>query len=171
MRELARLGGGGSKAVRHLKEAAPRVDKQTLAAMVITHDLPDDFDWGNVNGKNYLSKVVNQGNCGSCYAVAAADMISTRLRIRNKTSQKSSDTPSISAQDILDCSEYNQGCSGGFPYLTQKYGNEFGLRSAKQVPYVGLMQTTAMVHTASATKEWQRTCARSEPSTRVGHYG
>ena len=35
--------------------------------------------------------------------------------------------PLFSEQDIVTCTDYAQGCSGGFPYLISKYGQDFGL--------------------------------------------
>jgi cathepsin X len=47
-------------------------------------DLPKNFDWRNVNGTNYGSKVLTQQNpavCGSCWAEAATGALSDRYAI------------------------------------------------------------------------------------------
>lgn len=47
-------------------------------------DLPANFDWRNVNGTNYGSKVLTQQNpsvCGSCWAEAATGALSDRYTI------------------------------------------------------------------------------------------
>jgi hypothetical protein len=49
-----------------------------------TADLPANFDWRNVNGTNYGSKVLTQQNpavCGSCWAEAATGALSDRYTI------------------------------------------------------------------------------------------
>jgi len=45
-------------------------------------DFPSTLDWRAVDGGAYLTKIVDQGQCGSCYAVAATDAVSMRRRIR-----------------------------------------------------------------------------------------
>jgi hypothetical protein len=37
-----------------------------------TVDLPSSFDWRNYDGHSYIGDIRDQGNCGSCYAFAAA---------------------------------------------------------------------------------------------------
>lgn len=95
--------------------------------------LPMEFDWRNIGGKNYLSPVRNQGNCGSCYAFATMAMFESRIRILTNNTQ----TPVLSTQDIVSCSEYSQGCNGGFAYLISKYAEDFGLVQEPCFPYKG----------------------------------
>jgi cathepsin C len=85
-------------------------------------DLPEEWDWRNVDGVNYMDEVVDQGFCGSCYAMATVSAMTARFRIASKDV----DSPLLSAQNILGCSRTNQGCDGGYPYLAVKYGEDFG---------------------------------------------
>merc|ERR1712196_712482 len=85
-------------------------------------DLPANFDWRNKDGQNYVDPVINQA-CGSCYAVSATSMINSRIRIMTKNRQK----PRIPYNQVLACDRYNQGCAGGYPYLVEKFTNDFGL--------------------------------------------
>lgn len=57
-----------------------------------------------------------QGDCGSCYAIAAVDMASVRLRIASGNRVKAP----LSPQDAMDCSPFTQGCRGGFPFSVGK---------------------------------------------------
>ena len=41
----------------------------------------------------------------------------------------------VSPQDIVSCSNYSQGCEGGFAYLVGKYGEDFGLVAEECYPY------------------------------------
>jgi len=96
-------------------------------------DLPKHVDWRSKDGQNYVGPVVNQGNCGSCYAVAVTDMINARVRIKTKNRVK---TP-LSTQQVLSCSAYSQGCKGGFPFLVGKYAQDFGMNPESQQRYIG----------------------------------
>lgn len=71
--------------------------------------LPEEFDWRNVDGKNFVSPIRNQGSCGSCYAFGTLGMFEARVRILSNNTK----TPVFSTQDIVSCSEYSQGCEGG----------------------------------------------------------
>ena len=52
-----------------------------------------------------------------------------RLQTNNKLKEK------LSVQHILSCSVYNQGCKGGYSYLTLKFGNEIELVPEKCMKY------------------------------------
>ena len=86
--------------------------------------LPDSYDWRKVGGVNYLSPIRNQGQCGSCYAFSSMGMLEARIRVRTNNTMQ----PVFSPQDVVSCSEYAQGCEGGFPYLIAgKYAEDFGV--------------------------------------------
>lgn len=84
-----------------------------LFLLAVFRQLPDEFDWRDVNGVNYVSPVRNQQSCGSCYAFGSMAMLEARTRILTNNSRQ----PVFSTQDVVSCSEYAQGCEGGFPYL------------------------------------------------------
>jgi len=86
--------------------------------------LPKAFDWRNADGQNYVGPVENQGFCGSCYAHASMDALASRMRIKTKNQVK----PKYSIDNILKCSEYSQGCAGGYGYLVGKYAQDFGVK-------------------------------------------
>jgi len=83
----------------------------------------DTFDWRQQNGQNYLTPVVTQGDCGSCYTIATVHMLTARHRIKTQDPSK----PAFSVSFPLYCSEYNQGCDGGYGFLQSKWSEDVGL--------------------------------------------
>ena len=45
------------------------------------NDLPSSWDWRNVNGYDFTSKVRDQGGCGSCYAMSFIGTLESRAKI------------------------------------------------------------------------------------------
>merc|ERR1719247_2814677 len=86
-------------------------------------EMPTSWDWRNVSGVNWLDQVLDQGSCGSCYAVATTRMLSARHRIRQ---QRPNHEP-FSISFPLMCSEYSQGCGGGYAFLASKWSHDVGL--------------------------------------------
>jgi len=94
-------------------------------------EMPKDFDWAAVNGKNYLEPVMDQADCGSCYVTAAMRMLTARHKIRQ-------DDVTVAPWSInfpLMCSEYNQGCKGGYGLLTARWSRDVGLLPANCMKY------------------------------------
>lgn len=54
------------------------------------------------------------GPCGSCYSFATMGMLESRVRILTNNSQ----TPILSPQQVVSCSEYSQGKTHLFPEQT-----------------------------------------------------
>ncbi|XP_071084168.1 dipeptidyl peptidase 1-like [Haliotis cracherodii] len=126
---LKRAGGRGSRIL-----SRPRPAPVTDAVARVARQLPESFDWRNVDGSNYVSPIRNQAACGSCYAFASMAMNEARVNIMTNNTV----APVFSPQDIVECSEYSQGCEGGFPYLIGgKYAEDFGLVEEACNPYKG----------------------------------
>jgi len=86
---------------------------------------PENFDW-----RKYLRSAGSQGNCGSCYAYSTTRMTEARLLIKYNHKQN------LSVQHNLDCAFYNQGCSGGYPFLVMKFASQFEMIPEECKPYI-----------------------------------
>jgi cathepsin C len=105
--------------VAPLEEIAP--SNSLHAPRLAAKDVPASFDWRNVSGVNFVSPVRSQGSCGSCYAFASAGMMEARIRVRSNNKQQ----PILSPQDVVSCSNYAQGCEGGFAYLVSQTRQQY----------------------------------------------
>ncbi|KAK3608345.1 hypothetical protein CHS0354_030800 [Potamilus streckersoni] len=129
--DMIKMKGGRKSTIASIPKPAPVTPEVSRMA----DTLPDNFDWRNYYGINYVSPIRNQGNCGSCYAFGSMAMNEARIRVRTNNTQ----TPIFSTQDIVECSEYSQGCDGGFPYLIGgKYAEDFGVVEEECNPYKGV---------------------------------
>jgi cathepsin C len=102
----------------------------------------EDFDWRQRDGKNWITPVVTQGDCGSCYTISTIHMLTARNRIHSGSTSE----PSFSMSFPLYCSEYNQGCDGGYGFLQSKWSEDVGLVPESCAPFSeggGSCQVTA----------------------------
>ena len=140
---LMRRAGGLPNTPSSHPSTSPVSQHVKLAAK----ELPESFDWRNRDGVNFVSPIRNQEQCGSCYAFGSMAMMESRLRIITNNTLK----VVLSTQDIVSCSEYSQGCDGGFPYLIAgKYAQEFGVVEEECFPYKG--EDTACILETSCTR-------------------
>lgn len=124
--------------------------------------LPASLDW---ESEGVLDPTVNQGDCGSCYTVATTRMLSARRRIK----EGNHGAPPFSISFPLHCSEYNQGCEGGYAFLQSKWSEDVGMIPAKCFTYDA---------SGSCSQAISLDCVRSETMYRAknhryvgGYYG
>ena len=85
--------------------------------------VPPEWDWRDVDGKNWLTPVKNQGNCGSCWDFAAMGALEAVIKIGENNSNFN---PDLSEQYLLSCPPESGGCSGWDAYYAYKYIAENG---------------------------------------------
>lgn len=90
------------------------------------NDLPEGFWWGNVDGANYLSWVVDQHlpqYCGSCWAQAALSSLADRVNIKNGNVFPKT---ALSVQAILNCAAGGT-CHGGSLSGPYQFAHQTGI--------------------------------------------
>lgn len=90
--------------------------------------VPSSFD-GRVTFKSCQKAVRNQEHCGSCWAFAAAETLTTNLCVLG------AGNPVLSPQDLVSCDTENHACHGGNLGLVWNYIAHKGIRSDACVPY------------------------------------
>ena len=89
---------------------------------------PDSIDWrdrGAVNG------VVNQGQCGSCWAFSATAALEGHSQIQGGYLFK------LSEQQLVDCDKVSHGCNGGLQRLAFNYDESHTQTIIENYPYTG----------------------------------
>lgn len=118
-----------------LKTLSGRVKRrsflQQTSVLQLSKPLPGSWDWTNVSGRNFVEPVMDQSECGSCYVAAAVRMLTARHKIK----QNNTEEVPWSIAFPLRCSEYNQGCRGGYGILAAKWSQEVGLLPANCMKY------------------------------------
>jgi cathepsin X len=103
-----------------------------------------DFDWGNVDGINYLTIARNQhipNYCGACWAFAAASALSDRIKIARRAAWPD---VSISPQVLLSCEQTDQGCYGGDSFTAYEWISENNITDETCSPFQALGWTNGL---------------------------
>jgi cathepsin X len=131
------LFGAAGASTDRLNEYVPSIDVEAhlrrhpgkqnslRGATPITSTLPQSFDWGNMNGTNYLTKNLNQHipvYCGSCWAHGSISALGDRIKIARKARWPDIN---LSIQFLLNC-RFGGSCNGGDHLATYKAIKEYG---------------------------------------------
>jgi len=100
-------------------------DKTPAFTPKIQASLPATFDsrtqWPQCPS---ISHIRDQGNCGGCWAVSAAEVATDRTCIHSNGAFD----VELSAEDILSCCTYcGSGCGGGYPISAMQFWQESGV--------------------------------------------
>lgn len=90
--------------------------------------VPESIDWST---KGAVTKVKDQGACGSCWSFGTTGALEGAYFIKNK------ELKSFSEQQLVDCSGpyKNEGCNGGITGWAYEYIKDHGLCTEEDYPY------------------------------------
>ena len=89
-------------------------DSHVIKPLIPVNSVPENWDWSNVDGVNYLTNMRNQhipSYCGSCWAHATTSALSDRIKIQREAAWPDIN---ISPQVLIECEMTDDGCHGGF---------------------------------------------------------
>jgi cathepsin L len=147
--ELAKLRGyrtpkASSSSSGRVKRQSPTGNTYTNTVDVTT--LPATVNW---TAAGWVGPVLNQGQCGSCWAFSAAGALEAQYYNKTKTYVQ------LSEQNLVDCTAYlgNYECGGGAYQYAFEYVMDVGIDSLVSYPYTGLNGTCAYVASESVTTD------------------
>jgi len=140
--ELAQLRGLRTVA---RKKAAGAVGSHRSGALLLgqiknaSDGVPDSVSWSHLS---IISQDVNQGNCGSCWAMATSTMLQANAEIKGYSR-------TFSAQELVNCvpNPYKcggeGGCEGATMELAMNWAMSQGLTTDMETPYTATDQECA----------------------------
>ena len=144
-------GVSAASLLSSLQPAPQPLNLKTLGAISAGDAFPESFDWRNVGGKNYITPVKDQGQCGSCWAFSAvASLEGTIDAYYNNPDIQ----PDLSEQDLVSCDAGAAfggppplgGCKGAYPSGVENVFNNY-------FAYSGIAQETDLPYTSGKTKK------------------
>jgi hypothetical protein len=123
----------------------------------------ESIDWRDHDGQNWVSPVLNQGNCGSCVAFAAVATLETQMNISHQASWLN---PRYSTEALFACG--GGGCNyGWWPSSAASYLKNHGVPDEACAPYT--MGATG--RDASCTSICPDSAERSQKITSINEPG
>jgi len=109
-------------------------DPNPLPYLVIEADteqaIPTSFD-SREQWPGCIGMVLNQGDCGSCWAFGTCEVLSDRFCIQSNGSVH----VQLSELDLVACDTSDEGCNGGWPSNAWLYATNSGLVTDDCIPY------------------------------------
>ncbi|MFA6422132.1 MAG: C1 family peptidase [Candidatus Buchananbacteria bacterium] len=132
--------------VFELKDSSPEVKTVASPTMV----LPDNWDWRNVNGENWMTSVKNQGDQGTCWAFGATGPMESRINLYYNSSTLDID---LSEQILVNCRNtpgYNSEDSIKLLF------SDAGIADEQFMPYTGVVNNGAcLINSDYKSRSWK----------------
>jgi C1A family cysteine protease len=110
---------------------APDTNDAEFKSLETTAPAQSSIDWRNKDGVNWVSPVLNQGNCGSCVAFATVGTLETQVNI---TSGIPGLDPTFSAEALFMCG--GASCDSGWePADAARFLKSTGIPDEACMPY------------------------------------
>jgi len=128
--------------------------------------LPTDFNWGDVNGTNFLTTMRNQHipvYCGSCWAMGSTSALADRYNIMSGPAKLPQEM--LSVQAVLSCGNDKTGCGtcdGGDDGPVYQYAKEVGIPPESCSNYMAVDTTCNEQH--KVTNKNKPACYTCSPS-------
>jgi cathepsin B len=122
------LGVAKSFASTTIKER--EFEEYNWGALLENLKAPVSFD-SRTQWPGCVHPILDQGQCGSCWAFGAAEALSDRLCIGSNGATN----VVLSPQYLVDCDTNSYGCNGGYPDLAWRFLQTKGLPTYTCVPY------------------------------------
>jgi cathepsin X len=107
-------------------------------------DIPENVDWRNMNGRNFLSWNKNQHipqYCGSCWAQGTTSALADRFNIKDDL--KSATPIALNAQVVVNC-QAGGSCDGGNPGKVYEFAYNTGIPDSTCEQYTAYNLTDRM---------------------------
>jgi len=112
--------------------------------------IPTSFDWRD---EHYMTPILDQKSCGSCWAHASAAFIEANLAFRNNLSVV------VSRQELIDCVKNvapgNGGCAGGGFTDALDYTHVHGIQTEEDYPLIDAKQASTCYADYSYSAIWR----------------
>jgi cathepsin X len=108
----------------------------SLVSIAVAARIPEEWDWRNVSGVNYLTANLNQhipDYCGSCWLHAGIAVLNDRLKIARNAGWPEI---SLARQVVLNCGAKDAGtCKGGSDVGVFLFAYKYGIPDDTCQPY------------------------------------
>ena len=112
------------------KASSTKEAKKKSSGHLKSTTIPDSFSLLDTQ-TSCIQPVRSQGNCGSCYSFAAAQMLGDRYCIATGGDIK----VRLTMQELVSCDYNNYGCNGGWMTNAILYMQNYGLYTTFCMPY------------------------------------
>ncbi len=97
------------------------------------------FDWRDIDGKNYVTPVRDQGAANMCWAFSAIGALEAKLKI---TADAPSWNPDLSEQHLVMHAYYTGDVDGGYELRAMGSFSSYGVVSEAELPYTASNEST-----------------------------